>query len=460
MKSKFRLLAVLVVLSVLFTACAQPAPAPAPAAAPPTTAPAQPTAVPAAAGPDIKGKVTIWYDSGAAWNDFIAQFNAEMAKRFPGIAIEWVTQDAAQLSTKLVAAFATQQGPDIALGSQARMVPAEQEFKAWADLSPRLESDPELKEIVAALPAVHVASYKKDSKLWGLPQVVQTVGIFVRQSWLDKLGAKAPETWDEMTDLAIRFTKEDPDGNGQNDTFGYCFFGAPGVTNSAGTQFLYDGAAAGIEYPIVDANGKPAFNTPEGQAVAKYLYKWAHEAKVIPPDTPTYTHKEYYAIVQAGKCGMGRVGAWNVGAWSSSEIHTDYTVIPFPPLKKGEPNYQVAWSNAIVMSDAAKDKEATYAVFKALESKWGQEMFYKLLTSSARVDLDWATLATSPQLLYFTKQQPQYALELTFIDTWLPTVDILAGKLNAMLADSKVDPVQALADAEKEAMAKYDEIRK
>ena len=403
--------------------------------------------------------MTIWYDSGSAWNNFIAEFNAEMVKQFPGISIEWVTQDAAQLSTKLVSAFATNQGPDIALGSQARMVPAEQEFSAWADLAPLLESDPELQEIVAALPKVHVASYNKEGKLWGLPQVVQTVGLFVRQSWLDKLGAKVPEDWAEMTELAVRFTKEDPDGNGQDDTFGYCIFGAPGVTNSAGTQFLYNGAAAGIEYPIVDIDGKPSFNTAEGQEVAKYLYKWAHEDKVLPPDTPTFTHKEFYAMVQAGRCGMGRVGAWNVGAWAATEVGTDYVVIPFPPLTKGASNFQVAWSNAIVMNATTKDTDAVYAVFKALESKWGQTMFYKSLTSSARVDLDWATLATSPQLLYFTEQQPAYTLELTFIDTWLPTVDILAGKLNAMLADASVDPVQALADAEKEAMASYEEMR-
>ena len=116
--------------------------------------------------------------------------------------------------------------------------------------------------------------------------------------------------------------------------------------------------------------------------------------------------------------------------------------------------------NAIVMNAEAKDKDAVFTTFKALESKWGQTMFYKSLTSAARVDLDWATLATNPQLLYFTAQQPAYALELTFIDTWLPTVDILAGKLNAMLADSKVDPEQALADAETEALAQYAEIRK
>lgn len=240
-----------------------------------------------AAGP--KGKVVIWYDSGAAWNPFIAEFNKELASKYPDVTVEWVTQDAAQLSAKLVAAFATRQGPDIALGSQYRLVSVEQQFKAWADLSGRLATDPELKETVGALPKAHVDAYYSGTKLWGLPQVIQSVGLFVRKSWADKLKAKMPEDWDELTALAERFTKEDPDGNGQADTFGYCIFGAPSVTNSSGVQFLYSAAAAGMPHPIVDREGKPAFNTETGRDVARALHRWHHEKKVTPPATPTFT---------------------------------------------------------------------------------------------------------------------------------------------------------------------------
>ena len=403
----------------------------------------------AAGGP--KGKVVIWYDSGAAWNSFIADFNKDMTAKYPDISIEWVTQDTAQLSAKLVAAFAAKQGPDIAMGSQYRLVAAEQQFKAWADLSGKLASDPEMKETVAALPKVHVDAYYSGSKLWGLPQVVQAVGLFVRKSWMDGVKAKPPEDWDELTALAEKFTKKDQ--------FGYCIFGAPGVTNSSGIQFEYTGAAAGMQYPIVDAEGKPSFNTPTGREVAKALYQWQHVKKVTPPATPTFTHKEFYEVVQAGKCGIGRVGAWNVGPWSKTAIGEDYGVIPYPPMKKGQKGYQVSWSNAIAMNGSSKAEEATYTVLKALMSKPGQTNFFQKLTSAARTDLDWAKLATSPQLQYFTKPQ-EYALERAWLDTFLPTLDILSNQLNGMLADPKVDPVKALETADKEAQAKVSEIRK
>lgn len=410
-----------------------------------------------AGGP--KGKVVIWYDSGAAWSSFIADFNKDLVAKYPDITAEWVTQDTAQLSAKLVTAFAAKLGPDIAMGSQYRLVAPEQQFKAWADLSGKLASDPEFKEIVAGLPKVHVDAYSSGTKLWGVPQVVQSAALFVRKSWMEKLKAKVPEDWDELTALAARFTNEDPDGNGQKDTIGYCIFGAPGVTNSAGIQFLYSGAAAGMLHPIVDPDGKPSFNTEIGREVAKAFQRWQHEKKVTSPATPTFTHKEFYEVVQAGKCGMGRVGAWNVGPWAKTAIAEDYVVIPYPPMKKGQKSYQVSWSNAIAMNGSSKAEEAAYVVFKALMSKTGQTNFYQKLTSAARTDLDWATLATKPQLAYFTKPQ-SYALEMAWIDTWLPVLDILSKHLNGLLADAKVDPVKALEAADKEAQVKFNEIRK
>ena len=106
-----------------------------------------------------------------------------------------------------------------------------------------------------------------------------------------------------------------------------------------------------------------------------------------PPATPTFTHKEFYEVVQAGKCGIGRVGAWNVGPWAKSAIAEDYAVIPYPPLKAGQKGYQVSWSNAIALNGASKAEDASYAVFKALLGKAGQTVFYEKLTSDHPIDL-------------------------------------------------------------------------
>lgn len=48
-----------------------------------------------------------------------------------------------------------------------------------------------------------------------------TTGLVIRQDWLDKLKLEVPVTIDDMYNVMKAFKEQDPDGNGQNDTFGY-----------------------------------------------------------------------------------------------------------------------------------------------------------------------------------------------------------------------------------------------
>ena len=45
----------------------------------------------------------------------------------------------------------------------------------------------------------------------------------IRQDWLDNLGLEAPTTLEEFTEIARAFTEDDPDGNGEDDTYGYAW---------------------------------------------------------------------------------------------------------------------------------------------------------------------------------------------------------------------------------------------
>ena len=63
-----------------------------------------------------------------------------------------------------------------------------------------------------------------NGRLMALPNVNSAVDNtamwWVRKDWLDKLGKKVPTNMQELEDLALAFAKEDPDGNGQDDTYG------------------------------------------------------------------------------------------------------------------------------------------------------------------------------------------------------------------------------------------------
>ena len=65
----------------------------------------------------------------------------------------------------------------------------------------------------------------QNGKYYGMPFITQysvaNTLIVMRQDWLDNLGLSYPQTLDEMKDVMLAFTNDDPDGDGQNNTYGY-----------------------------------------------------------------------------------------------------------------------------------------------------------------------------------------------------------------------------------------------
>ncbi|RUS47003.1 extracellular solute-binding protein [Cohnella sp. AR92] len=91
-----------------------------------------------------------------------------------------------------------------------------------------------------------------DGKTYIIPRanVVNHWGYVINQKWLDKLNLKAPTTLDEFTNVVRAFTKDDPDGNGKDDTYGLSLSGPDLGRNTIwnATNFL----AAAFDLPVVD----------------------------------------------------------------------------------------------------------------------------------------------------------------------------------------------------------------
>ena len=70
---------------------------------------------------------------------------------------------------------------------------------------------------------------KNDDEIYAVPgnTIVRADGLFLRQDWLENLGMSIPAshevTREEFTEILRRFTTDDPDGNGENDTYGLSF---------------------------------------------------------------------------------------------------------------------------------------------------------------------------------------------------------------------------------------------
>ncbi|NQX60146.1 ABC transporter substrate-binding protein [Paenibacillus qinlingensis] len=64
--------------------------------------------------------------------------------------------------------------------------------------------------------------FRVNGKVYAIPGYNPKFGftVVVRKDWLDSLGLKAPTSYEELKQIALAFTKNDPDKNGKNDTYG------------------------------------------------------------------------------------------------------------------------------------------------------------------------------------------------------------------------------------------------
>lgn len=73
-----------------------------------------------------------------------------------------------------------------------------------------------------SMPEEYRNAYRIDGKIYAIPAGYE--GAFFtrsfRKDWLDNLGLPVPGTADELFEVARAFTQDDPDKNGENDTYG------------------------------------------------------------------------------------------------------------------------------------------------------------------------------------------------------------------------------------------------
>ncbi len=123
-----------------------------------------------------------------------------------------------------------------------------------------------------------------DGKYYGIPFITQFTTanalVMMRQDWLDAVGMEYPTTIDEFTAVITAFTNGDPDGNGENDTFGLS-----DVKPSAGS-FNYIFAAFGKEYGDFALDGEtliPSFEDQSFKDGILYLQQLWND-KILDPE--------------------------------------------------------------------------------------------------------------------------------------------------------------------------------
>lgn len=140
-----------------------------------------------------------------------------------------------------------------------------------------------------------------DGKVYGLyrARTLGRNGMTIRKDWLKKVGLEMPTTIDELYTTLKAFKEKDPDGNGQDDTFGMIVTTAPSTFDSLAIWF-----GAPNKWGL-DGSGDlgPAHLTDEYFEAVKFMKK-LYDEKLINQDYATYDGAKWDEQFLSGKAGV------------------------------------------------------------------------------------------------------------------------------------------------------------
>lgn len=211
-----------------------------------------------------------------------------------------------------------------------------------------------------------VESEMIDGHLYGLPLAGGGGCLtYVRKAWLDKLGLSVPTTYDEYLNMLKEFTENDPDGDGQNDTYGVSASGligkeAPYINYLP--EFYQD--AFPSFYKNADGKWVDGFTEDSMKQAVKRLQE-AYQAGYIDPEILTNATSDCRKKFAEGK--FGAFTYWS-GGWGQ-DMHDlienngqDGELVFIPPIKEvGSYIQRIAPVYAI--TSACKNPEGVFKYF-------------------------------------------------------------------------------------------------
>ncbi|KUL31820.1 ABC transporter substrate-binding protein [Streptomyces regalis] len=171
-----------------------------------------------------------------------------------------------------------------------------------------------------------------DGKHYGIPYSRQAQTLMIRKDWLQKLGLKAPTTWQEMLSVAKAFATEDPDGDGKADTYGMVVPGSAqnGYAAWWGASFLWQGGAQ-----IIEPDGKGTYRAAMDSAAAVHTVTWMKD-NLFCGDNGVTQPGALTAVTstatnfQDGNAGMYMTGPYNIATFDTTPGKDKYEVVPAP----------------------------------------------------------------------------------------------------------------------------------
>jgi len=244
--------------------------------------------------------------------------------------------------------------------------------------------------------------------------------VIWRQDWLDKVGiTKIPETIEEYEEALTKFRNEDPDGDGQKDTYGLSDFALPNILGAFGYPGITDFKGAGkgdasksIQFTMKDDNVVITAIQPEMKEALSLLQRW-YKAGLIDPEFITSENTTgYWADSQAfynskiGITGMSMFYHWRnqmnpdiVDDQGGGQYKAFKESVPEgeasfgvpavgPKGASGTPMWDTASHPIAITTEAMKDPAKLELLLKMIEAAVTDYEYYLTLTNGEK-GVDW-----------------------------------------------------------------------
>lgn len=144
-----------------------------------------------------------------------------------------------------------------------------------------------------------------DGKIYGIPTYrdIGRAATIYRKDWMDTLGLQPPATLDEWYAVTKAMTLDDPDRNGQNDTFGLMLSRYYNQGSAAMTTRLAVSLGGVNKWGVENGRFIPEFVTEEYTGVLK-LFRRLYSEKLINEDFAVTDDSEVEKVYDAGGAGL------------------------------------------------------------------------------------------------------------------------------------------------------------
>jgi putative chitobiose transport system substrate-binding protein len=237
------------------------------------------------------GEVEFWtMQLQPQFTDYFNQLIAKFEQGNPGTQVKWVDVPWADMQSKILTAVSAGTAPDV-VNLNPDFAAQLAGRNAWMELDGKVAAG----DRAQYLPKIWQAN-TLDGKSFGLPWYLSTSITIYNQDLLKQAGvAQPPTTYTELAQVAEQVKEK---------TGKYAFFTTfvPEDSGEVLQSFVQMGA------PLLNQQGKAAFNTPEGKAVFQYwtdLYKQG----LLPKEALTQGHRRAIELYQSGEVALLSTGA-------------------------------------------------------------------------------------------------------------------------------------------------------